>query len=897
MTIKKKGSEKKKKPESSNTSMRLLPAKDKGGSAISANRKTQAADQLMRFFPIVGIGASTGGFAAFEAFFSGMPTFTEPGMAFVLVQHLAPDHQSILTGLIQRYTRMQVSEAEEGMAVRPNCAYIIPPGRDMAFTNGALHLFEPSPALGQRQPIDFFFKSLAQDQHDRAICIVLSGTGSDGTLGVRAIKGEGGMAMAQDPDSTEHDDMPRSAIATGLIDYKLPPAEMPAQLMAYVAHAFSSHSQFSLLQLPTAENTRQTIFNMLRGATGHDFSQYLPSTMNRRIDRRMAVRQITTMDGYVEYLQQTPAELEALFRDMLIGVTEFFRDPETFKALAKQIIPRLFASKPAGAVVRIWSLGCSTGEEAYSLAILLQEYLGGLKQKNPVQVFGTDIDSRAIATARAGLYPASIAANVSPERLARFFSTEQGDGYRIHKAIREMVIFSEHNVINDPPFSKLDLISCRNLLISLSVDLQNKIIPLFHYALKPGGYLFLGTSETTGKFADMFTVVDRKIKLYRRRNDIHCVHRLTPGWRPASPTTMPQPQLAGRRTGPGKLTLRELTEQTLLQLATPTGALVNGRGDILYLHGPTGMYLEPAPGEDAVHNILAMAREGLRHELASALNRATTSGEVVRRTDLRVKTNSSFVTVNLTITKVVTGPTPIIEAPLYLVILEEVASVTSGGSANPDRLNPSPELEKDLAIAALRQELLAKEEYLHTATEELKSANEEMQSINEEMATVNAELQINVADLTRANIDTNNVLAGTGIGMVFIDHGLRVQRFTPDVTRLINLIPSDAGRPVGHIVANFLEYKGLAADAKTVLKTLIPKETDVQATGGDWYTMRIHPYRAMDNIIEGVVITFVDINQRKRVEEALQKASEEIKTLRDIIEHSSESAIDTSAGK
>ena len=403
--------------------MRLLTAKGKDGSPASASRKTRSEDQPIQF-PIVGIGASAGGLAAFEAFFSGMPTFTEPGMAFILVPHLAPDHKNILTGLIQRCTPMQVSEVEDGMEVRINCTYIIPPGRDMTFQDGTLRLHEPSAPRGQRLPIDSFFRSLARDQHERAICIVLSGTGSDGTLGVRAIKGEGGMTMAQDPESTEYNGMPCSAIATGLVDYQLPPAEMPAQLMAYVAHAFSNHSQSSLVHLPTAENTRQTIYHMLREATGYDFSRYKQSTMIRRIEGRMAIHQIKAMDRYVEYLQQTPAELEALFRDMLIGVTDFFRDPETFKALEKRIIPKLFADKPAGAVVHVWSAGCSTGEEAYSLAILLQEHLDVLKQNYTVQIFATDIDSRAITTARAGIYPATIAAEVSPERLARFFSPD-----------------------------------------------------------------------------------------------------------------------------------------------------------------------------------------------------------------------------------------------------------------------------------------------------------------------------------------------------------------------------------------------------------------------------------------------------------------------------------------
>ena len=514
----------------------------------------------------MGIGASAGGLAAFEAFFSGMPADSDPGMAFVLVQHLAPDHKSILTDLIRRYTRMQVFEVEDGMEVQPNCAYIIPPGRDMAFLNGTLQLLEPAAPRGQRLPIDFFFRSLAHDQRERAIGVVLSGTGSDGTLGVRAIKGEGGMVMAQNPESTEYDGMPRSAIATGLVDYELPPAEMPAQLIAYVTHAFGKPPR-PAHPAPKSENALKKIFVLLRAQTGHDFSQYKPSTSQRRIERRMAVHQIESMDGYVKFIQQTPEEVDALFRDMLIGVTSFFRDPEAFKALEEQIIPKLFAGKRADATIRIWVPGCSTGEEAYSLAILLAEHQEALKQSFKVQVFATDIDSHAIAAARAGIYPASIAADLTPERLARFFSPEPGDSaFRIHKGIRDMLVFSEQNVIKDPPFSKLDLISCRNLLIYLGGDLQKKLIPLFHYALNPGGFLFLGTSETVGEFQRSLCSAGPQVKAVsaqgrlprrpaRRAGSVPAAHddtRYSVSLRTGEKTALSQETAAARadRTGP-----------------------------------------------------------------------------------------------------------------------------------------------------------------------------------------------------------------------------------------------------------------------------------------------------------------------------------------------------------
>jgi two-component system CheB/CheR fusion protein len=831
-------------------------------------------------FPVVGIGASAGGLAAFEAFFAGMPANTDPGMAFVLVQHLAPDHKSILSELIRRYTRMQVFEVEDGMLVQANCAYIIPPNRDMAFLNGTLQLLEPTAPRGHRMPIDFFFRSLAQDQHERAIGIVLSGTGSDGTLGVRAIKGDAGMVMAQNPESTEFDGMPRSAIATGLVDYELPPAEMPAQLIAYAAHAFGKLQRPSSVATAKTDSALKKIFVLLRAQAGHDFSLYKPSTIQRRIERRMAVHQIDAIDRYVQYLQQTPAEVKALFRDLLIGVTNFFRDPEAFLALEEQAIPRLFEGKLAGAPVRVWSTGCSTGEEAYSIAILLHEQMERLKTSYTVQVFATDIDSRAIAAARAGLYPASIASDLSAQRLARFFTAEpDGSAYRIHKSIRDMLVFSEQNVIKDPPFSKLDLISCRNLLIYMGAELQKKLIPLFHYALNPGGMMFLGTSESVGEFNDLFAVLDRKSKLYQRKDELHGTHR------PAVVRLLPftaasdarLPRTTERTAGQLRLSLRELTEQALLQLLAPAAALVNGQGDILYLHGRTGMYLELPAGEAGVNNILKMAREGLRRALATALHKAAGTEETVRTPGLRVKTNGHFTRVNLSVRSVTTGPATDPEPALYLVILEEAPAVEPEAvapSAPAVLGQPDPPTDAQVQIAALRQELRAKEEYLQTTHEELETSKEEMQSINEELATVNAELQVKVADLSRANNDMNNLLAGTGIATVFLNCELRILRFTPAATRIINLILSDVGRPVAHVVSNLVGYDSLPADAQDVLDTLVPKELSVQTTAGQWYTMRIQPYRTLDNVIEGAVISFVDITEMVQTREALRKANE-----------------------
>ncbi|MEO6852878.1 MAG: CheR family methyltransferase, partial [Rhodoferax sp.] len=827
----------------------------------------------------------------------------DPGMGFVLVQHLAPDHTSILTSLVQRKTRMQVMEVEDGMEVQVNCVYIIPPNRDMAFLNGALHLLEPTAPRGHRLPIDYLFRSLAQDQRERAIGIVLSGTGSDGTLGVRAIKGEGGMVMVQNPASTEFDGMPRSTLATGLVDFELPPAEMPAQLMAYVAHAFGHPPNVGAPSAPHTESALKKIFILLRTQTGHDFSQYKPNTIYRRIERRMAVHQITALDNYVKYLQHTPTEVDALFHDLLIGVTNFFRDPEAFALLEEQVLPKLFANKAPGSVVRAWSAGCSTGEEAYSLAILLQERLDVLKLNYKVQVFATDLDSRAIAIARVGVYPASIATDISPERLARFFTAEpDGSAYRVHKGIRDMLVFSEHDLVKDPPFSKLDLISCRNLLIYMGAELQKKVMALFHYALLPGGMLFLGSSETVGELADVFAVVDRKSKAYQRKEDFQGAQRAALGrfLPPLAARDVALPRVIDKLAHPMKLSLRTLTEQTLLQHLAPAGALVNGQGDILYLHGRTGMFLEPAPGEAGINNILKMAREGLRRELTSVLHKVAVSKEPAQALNLRVKTNGHFSLVNLSVCPVATGAASALESALYLVVLE-LARVQD---APPHLLSPPPTTNPDAQaqIDALTDQLQAKEEYLQaaneemeTSNEELKSSNEEMQSvneelqstneeletskeelqsINEELATVNTELQTKVTDLSRANNDMNNLLAGTGIGTIFIDHGLRILRFTPAATLIINLILSDVGRPVGHIASNLLGYDRLVADVQAVLKNLQPVQADVETLEHRHYTMRILPYRTLDNVIEGVVLTFVEITEIVRTREALRKANE-----------------------
>jgi two-component system CheB/CheR fusion protein len=864
----------------------------------------QPPQQQSADFPIVGIGASAGGLAAFEAFFSTMPPDRDPGMAFVFVQHLARDHKSILSELVRRYTKMEVFEVEDGMVVKPNCAYIIPPNRDMALVNGALHLTEPTLARGIRLPIDFFFRSLAQDQHDRAICVVLSGTGSDGALGVRAVKGEGGMVMAQTPESTEYDGMPRSAIATGTVDFVLSPQEMPAKLLAYVAHAFGTSPSLSS-QVKQQPDELQRIFLLLRSQTGHDFSQYKRSTIIRRVERRMALHQIDALEDYLRYMELTRGEADALFRELLIGVTSFFRDSEIFDEVQKRAIPQLFVGKTPGTAIRVWVPGCSSGEEAYSIAILLRERMEELKENFKVQIFATDIDREAIDHARAGVYPSSIIADVSPERLAHFFEQDQPDGstYRIHKTIRDMLVFSEHDLIKNPPFSKLDLISCRNLLIYMGAELQKKLMPLFHYALNPGGVLVLGSSESVGDFVNLFAPIERKSRIYQRQAHDFGHHRMgIPGLfeRPLGTEIARRP--GSGALGENKLPLQQIAERTLLEHYSPVGALVSERGDILYLLGRTGRYLEPTPGEASM-NIFRMAREGLRGDLTIALHRAVSLGTTNRHPDLRVKNDDgTFTTVNLTVLPVPPDSEGATPRGLFLIILEEELAADSKHSSEAamDIAEGKAALSTDLDayILRLKQELRAKEEYLQTTNEELETSNEELrsaheemqsvneemqstneeletsreelQSVNEELATVNNELQAKVVDLSRSNNDMKNLLSGTGIGTIFVDHILRILRFTPAVSSLINLIETDVGRPVDQIRSNLTGYDHLAVDVREVLESLVPKELEVQTNNGEWFLLRIRPYRTLENVIEGAVITFTEISVMKKAQAALR---------------------------
>ena len=882
--------------------------------------------------PIVGIGASAGGLSALEAFFSGMPPDRDPGMAFVLVQHLAPDHKSILSELISRQTRMKVVQVEDGMQVEPNCVYIIPPNRDMALSEGRLHLTKPELPRGHRFPIDFFFRSLAKKRGDRAICVLLSGTGSDGTLGLRTIKGEGGMAMVQEPETTEYPGMPQSAISTGLVDFVLPPGEMPGKLMEYAQAALEGVALSDGSRTPQPEppagsrDVLDMLFVLIRDRTGHDFSGYKGSTIHRRLQRRMAVQQVARLEDYVRFLKASPEETEALFRDLLIGVTRFFRDPEAFRALA-DTISDLIANKAPGSAVRVWVPGCSTGEEAYSIAILLRDKMEEMEKSLRVQIFATDIDSRAIEIARSAVYPNSVAQDLPDGVLTRFFILEENEepAYRIRKDVRKMLIFSEQNVLQDPPFSRLDLISCRNLMIYLSPALQKQLVPLFHYALNPEGVLFLGTAESIGDSTDLFLPLERRMGLYRRQEVPHAPPRRLRGLtaRPGRKRSRTRESTPGAPDG-APIHHRRLTETALLEETGSVAALVDEGGEILYLYGRTGLYLEPAPG-DGVMNVLRMAREGLRRTLAIDFRRATSQQERVRREGVEVKTNGDSVRVDLVVRPVSDGlpasegSTGEPSSPLFLVILKPVPSPAPDKEAQAapgEEKTTDPGLTR--RIAELERELEAKEEYLRatqeemqstheelrTSIEELQSTNEELQStneeletsqeelqsLNEELSTVNTELESKVADLSRAHDDMQNLLSGTGIATVFLDQQLRIQRFTPTTTRLMNLIGADVGRPVGDMATTLVSYDSLAADAARVLETLETRKLEVQARDGQWYLLSIRPYRTLENVIQGAVLTFTDITELKSAQAAAREA-EDLRQLAVVVRDSNDPVV------
>lgn len=867
---------------------KTTPRKQKKAAEIQ-QPETESNLDAQGEFPIVGIGASAGGLEAFEEFFKNMPP--DSGIAFVLVAHLASYHVSILPELIQRQTRMKVLSAGDGRKVRPDAVYIIPPNKDLAILHGTLQLLEQRRNRGPSMPIDSFFRSLAQDQGANAIGILLSGTGTDGTLGLRAIKGEGGMIMVQDEESARYTDMPRGAIATNLADFVLPPAMMPAQLLKYVHHkAVKPHLKVSDTDNETA-NTLQKIFILLRSRTGHDFSLYKQNTVCRRIERRMHVQQIDNVSDYVRYLQKNKKEADILFKELLINVTNFFRDPEAFAVLEEKVLPELLVNKKDGSDLRIWVPGCSSGEEAYSIGITLQECMARLNRTFNVQIFGTDIDAEAIATARAGLYPASIAKDVGEERLKRYF-TKEDNLYRIKKIIREMVVFAPQNIIKDPPFTRLDLLCCRNLLIYLDPEPQKKILPVFHYALKPEGILFLGSSETVGPSTDLFAVLNRKRKIFRRKPTSLAARPILEFPHESSRDSLPAKE--GVPAGimeAEELSPARLLEITLQQSDNPPCAIIDEASNILYIHGRIGRFLEPAEGKFSA-NILEMARSDLKINLAAAIRNVSRTRQVTVHNSLEIRTSGGALRADLLVKPVLIPGLP----NLMMVIFKE-----KGEETGTEKEGPTPPAlgKKSREVELLEQELqYTKEdlrttiEELETSNEELKATNEELQSTNEELqstneeletskeeqhslneeaATLNLELQSRIDDLVDANNDLKNLLDSTQIATIFLDMELNVRRFTPKAKEIIPLTSIDMGRPLKHF-ASRLNNVDLCSYAEQVLKDLDVNEEEVSSKNGAWYRMRQRLYRTSNNMIDGVIITFEDITKIKENERTIQEA-------------------------
>ncbi len=890
-----------KRPDSSSTvaaGRETVPSKHRTRGSASTARNSQESGPAPRAphpapFPIVGIGASAGGVEALETFFRAMPK--ENGMAFVVILHLDPKRESLLGSVIGQWTDMPVSVAHDGDLVLPNKVFVISPDSILTIAAGRLHVRQqPSPS-GHRA-IDAFFESLALDQGENAICIVLSGTGTDGSIGLKSVKEHGGLTLAQGGDGSEarFKEMPSSAEATGMVDLVVPAHEMPARLVEYVGLA--PDTRFSEAELQRHAATLKSLYATLRAGIGHDFSRYKEKTFLRRVQRRMQILRIQKLEDYARRLKRDPTEAPLLFPELLIGVTNFFRDREAFAELEK-VIPRLFKDKAADDTVRIWVAGCATGEEAYSLALLLREHAETLAGAPRIQVFATDIDEKALTTARAGLYPAAAVRDVTRARLKRFF-TREGDSYRVIKEIRDLCVFSSHSLIRDPPFSRLDLVSCRNLLIYLGAELQTQIIPLFHYALRPAGILFLGPSENVSRHGDLFSPLDKRWRIFERQNLVTRPEVpfpiLTGFGRGARGERSALPNLPAADAGPSlELVLRRIGAMVQEQYG-PAYVVANKDGEVIHYSGRTGKYLEAAEGPPN-RDLLGMARKGLRLDLRTALHRARESGEPVRRERVAVQVDGGEQLLTLSVRPIKDN-----NETLYLVVFGDMGPVSRRDESKLDRAadgeeNTVQQLERELQsmrerlqstveefdtsseeLKSSNEELLSVNEELQSANEELETSKEEIQSVNEELQTVNAEISSKVEELDRTNADLRNLFESTQIATIMLEGDLTIRGFTPPIEAVFKLIPSDRGRPLTHIVSR-LDQPHIDRDIRAAMARREPFERRVTGDAGAvHYLMRVIPFPGRDKESRGALVTFVDVSNVVRAEEHEKRLLQEL---------------------
>ena len=861
-------------------------------------------------FPIVGVGASAGGLEALSALLAHLPVKT--GMAFVLIQHLDPTHPSQLTDLMSRVTKMPVSEARDGMAIEPDHVYIIPPNANLATLDGVLSV---TPRIrDHHSPIDFFFQSLSRSRHNTAIGVVLSGAGSDGTLGLRAIKAEGGITFAQDKESAVYGSMPHSAIASGNVDFVLPPEDIAQELARIASDPYVMDTQGPGTEGASAEGTLGAaegpelgkFFAALRTATGVDFSHYKRTTILRRIRRRMLVHQMDKLSDFHNYLKNNPDEVAALYQDLLINVTEFFRNPEVFEVLSSQVFPEIIKDRPADKAIRLWASGCSSGEEAYSLAITLLQFLGENAVNTRIQLFGTDLSESAIDQARAGFYPESSVAAVSPDHLRRFFSKVEG-GYRINKAIREMCVFARHNIFADPPFSHMDLISCRNVLIYMDTVLQKQVVPIFHYALNPGGFLMLGSSEGIGEFSDLFEVVDRKHRIYSKKS-VPGAHRFDfvangiPGIAPWRATGVP---------GRGEtLELQKELDRVLLANYAPAAVLVSDDFEVLQSRGDTSPYLTLPDGKASL-NLLKMAREGLGFELRNAADAVKKQKAPYRKDGIQIKSGDRTRNIRIEVTPLKSAFTNV---PCLVVVFHELTPASSAAmpkveqtvashAGEPSEIESSrlQQLEQELAttkeylqsviekqdvsneeLQSANEEISSANEELQSTNEELETSKEELQSTNEELNTVNDELRARNTELDQLSNDLTNLLATVNIPIIMVDCSLRIRRLTPMAEKALRVIPADVGRLITDIKLN-IDVPDLEKLILSVIESLQPIGQDVRDEQGKWYSLQMRPYRTVDNRIDGVVLALQDIDVLKRKEQAFKQSSAFMKSIVDTV--------------